>query len=384
MTNAIASGSAPTASQSSGNAVSWFNKFKTFTYGKQKKIVTNVAIAMNSEYHDNFQSVQAVAGEKLGRLAQQSLFDRLDWLKDLHNLCLGEHSPAIVHSDEDGAQAWMFLIKHSSGRYGALANWYNFTYRPIFTGDFDEVTKLALLAKIASKLKSKAHRIDLAPMPNEDDAASLTETAFEQAGWIVYREKADENHILRLKGRNFDRYWSERPGQLRNTVKRKAKKNLVSTRIETEFSEEHWEDYLAVYKNSWKPSEGNPDFLKKLAQQEALAGCMRLGLAYIAGQPVAAQFWTVENGEALIHKLAHLEDATKTSPGTLLSVAMFQYVIDVDNVDLIDFGTGNDGYKKDWMEDIRERYRLELFWPNNPLSWLPITKRYMSNLVGKR
>ena len=59
----------------------------------------------------------------------------------------------------------------------------------------------------------------------------------------------------------------------------------------------------------------------------------------------------------------------QASPGTLLSAALFQHVIDVDGVDLIDFGTGNDAYKSEWMEDVRERYRLEMFWPNNPANW---------------
>ena len=339
---------------------------------------------MNSEYHDNFQSAQAVAGEKLGRAMQKSLFDRLDWLKPLHEMCLGDHQPMIVRAHEDDAEAWMFLMKQGLGRYTALANWYNFTYRPIFTGDFDEVTKLALLADLAKQLKSKSHRIEISPLPDEDGTTSLIERAFEQAGWMIFREKADDNHILHVKGRTFDQYWSDRPSQLRNTVRRKAKKNLVTTRIESRFSDEDWNDYLDVYANSWKPEEGNPDFLKTLARQEAEAGCMRLGLAYIDGKPVAAQFWTVENGEALIHKLAHVDDATKSSPGTLLSVALFQHVIDVDHVNLIDFGTGNDPYKRDWMEDVRDRYRLELFWPNHPLSWLPILKYHASALVGKR
>ncbi|MEP2873217.1 MAG: GNAT family N-acetyltransferase [Parasphingorhabdus sp.] len=343
---------------------------------------------MNSEYHDNFQSAQAVAGEKLGRTGQKSLFDRIDWLKQLHELCLPNNQPLIVKSAENGAQAWLFLMKKGLGNYTALANWYNFTYRPIFAGDnsgeHDEVTKLALLASVAKKLSSQCHRIEIAPVPEEDQAASLTERAFEQAGWVVFKSKADDNHILVVKGRTFDQYWSERPGRLRNTVRRKAKKNIVSIRVETEFSEEHWADYCDVYNKSWKPEEGNPDFLKNIAKQEAAAGCLRLGLAYIDGKPVAAQFWTAENGEALIHKLAHVEDATKSSPGTLLSVAMFQHVIDVDGVKLIDFGTGNDPYKREWMEDVRTRYRLEMFWPNNPLSWLPILRYQMSALVGKR
>ena len=275
-------------------------------------------------------------------------------------------------------------MKNGWGKHAALANWYNFTYRPIFTGDFDEVTKLALLASLAKTLKAHSHYIEIAPVSEEDAAASLTERAFEQAGWIVFKTKVDDNHILRVKGRTFDQYWSKRPSRLLNTVRRKAKKNRVSIRIESSFSDEHWHDYRDVYSKSWKPEEGNPDFLKILAQQEAEAGCLRLGLAYIDGVPVAAQFWTVENGEALIHKLAHVEDATQSSPGTLLSVAMFQHVIDIDQVKLIDFGTGNDSYKREWMEEVRDRYRLELFWPNHPLSWLPIIKRYASDLVGKR
>lgn len=339
---------------------------------------------MNSEYHDNFQSAQAVAGEKLGRTGQRSLFDRLDWLRELHDLCLPNNQPLIVQSAENGAQAWMFLMKNGYGRHAALANWYNFTYRPIFTGEFDEVTKLALLASVAKTLKSHSHRIEISPVPDEDSTASLTERAFEQAGWVVFKSKVDDNHILSVNGRTFDQYWAERPGRLRNTVRRKAKKNIVSIRVETEFTEEHWNDYLEVYAKSWKPDEGNPDFLKNLAKQEGSAGCLRLGLAYIDGQPVAAQFWTVENGEALIHKLAHVEDATKSSPGTLLSVAMFQHAIDIDRVKMVDFGTGNDPYKREWMEDVRPRYRLEFFWPNNPMSWLPILRHYASGLVGKR
>lgn len=343
-----------------------------------------MTVTMNSEYHDNFQSAQASAGEKLSRADQKSLFDRLDWLSQLHALCLPGNQPLIVRSAENEAQAWMFLMKKGLGSHAALANWYNFTYRPIFTGDFDEVTKLALLASIAKKIKSHSHHVEISPVPEEDSAASLTERAFKQAGWVVFKSKADDNHILSVNGRTFDQYWAERPGQLRNTVRRKAKKNIVSIRVETEFSDEHWADYLDVYAKSWKPEEGNPDFLKNLAGQEAAAGCLRLGLAYIDGVPVAAQFWTVENGEALIHKLAHVEDATKSSPGTLLSVAMFQHAIDVDGVKLIDFGTGNDPYKREWMEDVRTRYRLDMYWPNNPLSWLSILRHTISALVGKR
>ena len=110
---------------------------------------------------------------------------------------------------------------------------------------------------------------------------------------------------------------------------------------------------------------------------------MRLGLAYIDGQPVAAQYWTVENGVALIHKLAHDERHLSASPGTLLSAALFQHVIDIDLVDEIDFGTGSDGYKREWMEAVRPRYRLDMFWPNHVANWPLIARRHLRQMRRK-
>jgi CelD/BcsL family acetyltransferase involved in cellulose biosynthesis len=104
---------------------------------------------------------------------------------------------------------------------------------------------------------------------------------------------------------------------------------------------------------------------------EGKDGRLRLGIAEVDGQPVAAQFWTVEGGTAFIHKLAHDERFRKQSPGTLLSAAMFEHVIDRDRVALIDFGTGDDPYKREWMEDVRIRWRVQAWrksairhWPS--------------------
>ncbi len=326
-------------------------------------------LPVKGEYHDNFLTAQASACGNLDRDAQKSLFDRLDWLDSLHRMALRDQSPLLLRASEGKNDLWIALMRIAPGYYSALANWYNFTWRPIFGGDYDEVTRLALLRDIAMRARGHARRITLSPVPDEDGSASLLATAFEQSGWTVRMTQCDVNHYLRLNGRSFDEYWQSRHGQLRATVKRKAKKDVVSVRIETDFTPESWHDYERIYARSWKPHEGSPDFLRQLAEQEAAAGCLRLGLAYIDGQPVAAQFWTVENGVALIHKLAHDERHLNASPGTLLSAALFQHVIDVDKVAEIDFGTGDDPYKKIWMDEIRPRYKLELLWPNHVANW---------------
>lgn len=330
---------------------------------------------MKGEYHHNFLTAQAAAAGALDREAQASLFDRLDWLESLHRMALRDRQPLLLHASEGAAQLWLPLMQAGSGHHAALANWYNFHWKPVFAGAADEVTKLALLREVAAQARTQTNRLTLSPVPDEDQSASLIANAFAQEGWSVFREPCDENHILEVKGRSFDAYWDARPSRLKNTVKRKGKAGVVTIRIEREYEPESWRDYERVYAKSWKPHEGSPDFLRQLAERESIAGALRLGLAYIEGKPVAAQFWTVENGTALIHKLAHDEQYMSASPGTLLSAALFQHVIDVDHVDMIDFGTGNDAYKAEWMEAVRPRYRLELFWPNHPANWPRIAIR---------
>lgn len=345
-------------------------------------VIGNFTLPIKGEYHGNLLTVQAAARGKMDRECQRHLFDRLDWLDALHRTALRGKKPLLLRAFDNDHEVWLPLMMAGARCSQAFANWYNFTFRPIFAGQYDEVTKLALLRQVAVSARPHARRICLEQIPDEDGSATLLQIAFEQSGWIVAKNAHDENHYLPLNGRSFDEYWQSRPGQLRSIIKRKGKKNLVSIRIAREFDEQSWSDYERVYARSWKPGEGSPDFLRIIARQESDAGCLRLGLAYIGGRPAAAQFWTVENGAALIHKLAHDERYIDASPGTLLSAALFQYVIDVDRVAEIDFGTGSDGYKRDWMEQCRKRYRLDILWPNHMLNWPHIFKHKLRQASG--
>ena len=94
-----------------------------------------------------------------------------------------------------------------------------------------------------------------------------------------------------------------------------------------------------------------------------MAGTLRLGVARKDGRPLAVQLWLVEHGEATIHKLAYREDAKELSPGTILGEAMFRRAIDQDRVKVIDYGTGDDAYKRDWMDERRPLWRLEAYNP---------------------
>lgn len=337
-------------------------------------------LPVKGEYHDNFLTAQAAARGGMDRERQACLFDRLDWLDPLHRIALRDKAPLLLRAQFGQAEAWLPLMRQASRHHVALANWYNFTWRPIYNGAADEAERRPLLKQLAETARHRTRRLTLAPVPDEDGSASEIAAAFTAVGWVVDNTQCDENHYLRLNGRSFEQYWDSRPGQLKNTVKRKSKKNIVAIRIETEFSETGWHDYEQIYARSWKPHEGSPEFLKQLARNESGSGTLRLGLAYIDGKPVAAQFWTVENGVALIHKLAHDERHLDASPGTLLSAALFQHVIDIDKVNEIDFGTGSDAYKRDWMDAVRPRYRLEMYWPKHIANWPLIARLHLRQM----
>ena len=329
------------------------------------------------DYHDDLKEVQGDAAlvALLSAPAAAAPFDRLAWWQGLVDEC--DMFPLIAVARDGKARAALPLYRVKR-RVEALANWYSFRVSPILSPGADHA---ALLTEMARDLAGEAPRIVLTPLPDENGETTLLAEAFSRAGWVVFREICDTNHVLHVAGRSFDDYLASRPGPLRTTLKRKAAKVTVS--IERHFNPASWQTYENIYAQSWKPGEGSPAFLRRFAEEEGAAGRIRLGIACADGEPVAAQFWTVENGTAFIHKLAHLESAKPLSPGTSLSAALFRRVIDLDKVALVDFGTGNDAYKRDWMEDVRPRFRLDMMragWPGN---W-PLLVRATAKAVYRR
>ena len=98
---------------------------------------------------------------------------------------------------------------------------------------------------------------------------------------------------------------------------------------------------------------------------------------------MAAQFWTVENQTAWIHKLAHRTDARHLSAGSVLTASLMARVIDEDGVALVDFGTGDDAYKADWMDGTRARLRLDCHNPAHIASWPHIARAALQRLATR-
>ncbi|NCU12667.1 MAG: GNAT family N-acetyltransferase [Sphingomonadaceae bacterium] len=293
-------------------------------------------------------------------------FDRIEWWQGLVEHCGIRPLIAVVR---DGDHRAVLPLMRQQRRIHALKIWYTFRATPLLT---EGANRQAMLEALAGGLIGETPHLVLEPMADEDGLAAELATALRKAGWITFMTPCDVNHVLEVGGRSYGEYLATRPGPLRTTLKRKAGK--VSVELTSRFDPALWAEYEAVYAASWKPEEGCPAFLRAFAEQEGAAGRLRMAVARADGRAVAAQFWTVESATAFIHKLAHTVDSKPLSPGTTLSAALFEQVIDRDRVGLVDFGTGDDGYKRDWMEQVRPRYRIEAFRPLWPGNWPRIAK----------
>lgn len=331
-------------------------------------------MTVNIALFDDLDAVAEDAAGALDRAAQPSVFSRLAWFRLLHEHCPPEGRFAVLRGRDGARAAWLFLaVEGREAR--AYTAWYSLRFDAQGDRDGDVMTSVAGAVR-----KSGIARVDLAPVL---DPAPL-KAAFRSAGWKVFVTEKTGNWRITTADLDFAAYWTARPGQLQNTAKRRGKTAGLDIEIYDHFDETAWADYEAVYRSSWKPEEGSFSFLRALAEQEGEAGTLRLGVARKNGRPVAVQLWLVEHGEATIHKLAYAEDAKAMSPGTLLGMEMFRRALDVDRVTSIDYGTGDDGYKKDWMAERRTLWRIEAFNPRTLSGLAGWARAALSALVRRK
>lgn len=330
-------------------------------------------MAVNIELFESLDDVARDAAGALDRNFVPSIFGRLDWFRLIAAHCPPPGKPVTIRAEKDGRKAWLFLSVSDGDAHG-LAAWYSLRFDVVGDRQSDVMTAIA-----ASLRDGGIASVTLAPIEDPEALAA----GFRDAGWIARIEPDKANWRIATEGMDFDAYWATRPAKLRNTAKRKARAADLEVEIHDVFSNAAWADYEAVYRASWKPEEGSFPFLRALAEQEGAAGTLRLGIAKKDGVPVAAQLWLVEHGEATIHKLAYAENVKPLSPGTILGEAMFRHVLDRDRVRVIDYGTGDEPYKADWMSERRMLWRLTAHNPRRLKGLMGAVRAWASNLARR-
>lgn len=298
------------------------------------------------------------------RAAQDNIFFSRPWfeclaasaLQDGHSLLLacvlaGDRVMAILPLLQSAGNNTWYSLRHG--------------FTPLYSlllADDNRQQVLSCLAVALGQLP--VNGLLLEPVAGDDGRLNGLQDRLEAAGFNCERLFRHYNWIHRLQGQSYAEYMASRPAQLRNTLSRKKRK------LEREHGYEirlfigvealrGMADYYVVYHASWKQDEiSNAGFQDCFVEAFSRAGWSRLAVLSVQGKAVAAQLWFVHHGKASIFRLAYDKAWRQYSPGSILTGFLMQYVIDTDRVEEIDFLTGNDAYKQDWMSERRERFLL--------------------------
>jgi len=326
--------------------------------------------------------------EEAGR---ESFFLGLPWFQNFIQAAITPEDRVRIYTagGAQSAPAGMLLMRcasHSSSlssvrKLGALSNFYSCFYAPhlaVATERSGET--LDTLARTIAEEKPRWDSVEIKPLDVRSREYSELVKAFNTAGFVVQTFFAFGNWYLPVNGRSFAQYSESLPSVLKNTLSRKKKKLEKSGRAKIEIVTGGQEldaaidAYMKVYLSSWKQPEPYPQFVPGLIRACAAMGALRLGIIHVDGEPAAAQLWIVHHGNALIYKLAYDERFGDLSVGTILSAALFQHALDVDKVKEVDYLSGDDAYKKDWMSERRERWGILALNPRTPRGVLAIVR----------
>jgi CelD/BcsL family acetyltransferase involved in cellulose biosynthesis len=292
-----------------------------------------------------------------------------------------------------GAEAALLLpLMRQGGRLAALASPYTLDWRPLAAPDAAEPTLRAAGRDLGGVLRgARPVRLDcldpaapgLAPMLEGLRDAGLVPVRFDHTG--NWRQPL-------APGAGWDGYLAARPPALRTTIGRKLARAARDAVLEIVAApgpalEAGIAAYAAVRARSWKPHEPFPDFDGHLMRVAAGLGVLRLGVLRLRadGQPVAAQYWVLDQGgrRATVLKLAHDEAARAASPGTVLTAVMIRSLIEADGVGELDFGRGDDPYKALWATDRRQRIGVLIADPRHP-SGVVALARHLAGRMRRR
>ncbi|MBA3058021.1 MAG: GNAT family N-acetyltransferase [Gammaproteobacteria bacterium] len=345
--------------------------------------------ALSVEVLHQFDEIPSDAAPLFAHAEHENVESGLGWYKNLVKSVYPDHNGLSIYLLRKNDQAIALLPVLAQGQPGghcikALSNYYTTLYAPFFA---PQVTThdLAVLLKTLHDGQSALTSLQLAPMNPQARSYQLLLGALKIAGLPAFEFFCFGNWYLPVSS-DWSTYFRSRESKIRNTIKRTGKAfTTAGGTLELVTGGSNLERainaYLRVYAASWKQAEPYPDFMPGLIRACAERGWLRLGLAWLNGEAIAAQLWIVANGKASIYKLAYDKSEKKYAPGTLLTAMLMQHVIERDQVAEVDYLIGDDPYKKAWMSHRRERWGIVAYNPRTFRGLLGMNREFLGRAV---
>jgi hypothetical protein len=334
-------------------------------------------------------------------LPKARLFElTLPWLAATEEFMLPENSQVIVHclyhtitGQEPVLKiAWPLVhslndsYESSNKKINSLTSFYSSIAEPIF-----------FISPCKEAMHQLLSNIDKHYQWHSMQLGDFDEGIVEQAllAYFPYQRLFSKtDNVYQTDIIDYSSYYQQRPSQLRNTIKRREKKltKAHQYRIEIITNVEGFDlafsAYKTIYQQSWKGDEYSFEFIKKVCLAALAENKLRFGLLFVDDEPAAAQLWFLQTADdstepknngllqttASIFKLAYTPKYQQYSVGSILSLALSEYIISRDKATIIEFGMGSESYKKDWLTDKRTRRSYQVFNPTSIYGKLAIIR----------
>lgn len=293
------------------------------------------------------------------------------WYRNLINTVYPDQNGVGIYvlRKKEQPVAMLLVLAHKSARgqtVSSLSNYYSSMYAPLLDPGLKAPNLVPMLSAIKENHQPLRH-LRFAPLdPESSNYCTLLE-ALQLAGFATFKHFSFGNWYHTVT-EDWASYLKNRESKLQHVIKRMTRKFLAAKgTLELITGAPDLERGLAAYEHvyalSWKKPEPFPDFIPGLMRTCADQGWLRLGIAWLDGKAIAAQFWIVANGKASIYKLAYDEHFKAYAPGNLLTAMLMEHVIEKDKVTEVDYLIGDDPYKKTWMNHRRERWGIVAYNP---------------------
>lgn len=353
---------------------------------------------MHFSVSDDFDYIKRYTENSFSRTEKNNLFFSVSWFDLLARHILTSAEKLVVlcvfSSDEKELLCYLPLIhggKTSKKSLRSLSNFYTMDYGIIFADHIKPADTPDIISFLFQNFKNAPlhwHEFQL-EMLNDAALLQTTRTLFHNSAAVP----GPHNWVCALDKPDFETYQESLPSRLKNTLKRKTKKLEKEGEIDIRvYSTQDnltkaIEDYNIIYAKSWKEAENYPGFIEDMIHLAAQRNYLRLGILYLQDKPVACLLMLLYGKVGMIYKLAYDPEYNNFSPGSILTLDLIHRVMETDGVTYLDYGIGNDGYKKDWMKECYTKTSL-IFWNLKTVRGLCLFARhtvltFLRNLSGK-
>jgi hypothetical protein len=227
------------------------------------------------------------------------------------------------------------------------------------------------------------------PLEEKTDFWNILLSTCASLGCDVRRFESQINWHEAVAGMNYQDYLAGRPGHLRALIPRKQRKLERDLGFQIELISDStglsaaMRDFEKVYALSWKSEERSPEFIREICSELANRHQLRLAVLRIGGGiPAAAQIWIKAASRWCLFKLAYDPAFTRYSVGTLLMAHIIEHFLLNDPPETLDFLSGDDAYKQDWVGTRGIRWGVEVIRKRSALGRVAALKRQFRNRDG--